>query len=450
MCFSAQNKAPFVAEDSSSLSLRYTLCYDEDVRQVYESSFPKYFPYPRDIPDERMFTHPIWSTWAEFATEVNDSRVLSLAQDIIDNGFNNSQFEIDDNWETCYGDATFNPERFPDPQGLVDTLHSMGYRVTLWIHPFINNDCESFEYASENGFFLKDENGETQLTSWWQGDAAGYIDFTNNFALTWWSLRLENLLAETGMDSFKFDAGETSWMPDNYTLSVASSYWPNAFTTSYVDTVSDFGEMIEVRVGHESQQEPIFVRMLDKFSDWSTDNGLQTMIPSLLHSGLIGYPFVLPDMVGGNAYSGRPSAELFVRWAQSNTFMPAIQFSLLPWNYSIDVTQISRDVTELHASYAPLIIETGQNATQGAGPIARPTWWLCPQNEDCLLADQQFLLGDDILVTPVVTEAATSKDVVFPPGTWMQSDTGTTFEGPSTTTLSDITIESNIFFTRVS
>ncbi|MCL4137017.1 UNVERIFIED_CONTAM: hypothetical protein GTU68_020967, partial [Idotea baltica] len=125
----------------------------------------------------------------------------------------------------------------------------------------------------------------TQLTSWWQGERAGIIDFTNSLALTWWSNRLENLRAETGINSFKFDAGETFWMPDNYTLSVNRSLWPNAYTTSYVETVSGFGTMIEVRVGHDSQQEPIFVRMLDRFSDWSTENGLQTLIPSLLHSG---------------------------------------------------------------------------------------------------------------------------------------------------------------------
>ena len=55
--------------------------------------------------------------------------------------------------------------------------------------------------------------------------------------------------------------------------------------------------------------------------------------------GLLGYPFVLPDMIGGNAYNGRPSKELFVRWAQANAFMPALQFSHLPWDYDEEVRQ---------------------------------------------------------------------------------------------------------------
>ena len=55
--------------------------------------------------------------------------------------------------------------------------------------------------------------------------------------------------------------------------------------------------------------------------------------------GLLGYPFVLPDMIGGNAYGLRPGKELFVRWAQANAFMPALQFSILPWNYDEEVRQ---------------------------------------------------------------------------------------------------------------
>lgn len=79
------------------------------------------------------------------------------------------------------------------------------------------------------------------------------------------------------------------------------------------------------------QNLPIFYRMLDKGSRWGYDNGLQSLIPSLLQFGILGYPFVLPDMIGGNNY--KPSPELWVRWMQANTFMPAVQFSIVPWSY---------------------------------------------------------------------------------------------------------------------
>ncbi|KAL7641349.1 UNVERIFIED_CONTAM: hypothetical protein RMT77_008488 [Armadillidium vulgare] len=455
MCFSSRYERPFVSEDSNSpITLTYHLCYGDDIRQVYELSFPQFFSYPNGIPDEKMMTFPIWSTWAEYQTDINESKVLQFARSIKEKGFPNCQVEIDDKWETCYGDALFDSQKFPDPKNMVNALHEMGFRVTLWIHPFINNNCQSFSYADQKKYLIKDKNGNTQLTSWWQGkNIAGIIDFTNDEAVSWWTGRLKELLKKTGLDGFKFDAGETFWLPKNYTLEIEKKFWPNAYSTSYVDAVSNFGNICEVRVGYKSQKHPLFVRMLDKNSLWSSENGLRTLIPSLLHSGLLGYPFVLPDMVGGNAYEGKPSPELFVRWVQANTFMPSIQFSLLPWqfeNQSINVSKISLEVSSLHSRFAPLLIDLAKKTLLGKGPIVRPTWWLCPMDEECLLADQQFLVGDDLLVTPVVIEAATSLDVVFPPGKWKRSDgDGQIYEGVSKQTLYDISIESNIYFERI-
>ena len=78
--------------------------------------------------------------------------------------------------------------------------------------------------------------------------------------------------------------------------------------------------------------------MLDKDTKWTKDNGLATLITTLLHFGLEGYVFVLPDMIGGNGYNrSSPSKELFVRWMQANVFMPSLQFSYAPWDYDAQV-----------------------------------------------------------------------------------------------------------------
>lgn len=90
--------------------------------------------------------------------------------------------------------------------------------------------------------------------------------------------------------------------------------------------------------GWGAQNSAIFFRMLDKDSNWGYDNGLKTLIPTLLQFGLEGYPYVLPDMIGGNGYGDPPDRELFIRWLQANVFMPAMQFSYAPWNYDQEVT----------------------------------------------------------------------------------------------------------------
>ncbi|KAK7063208.1 hypothetical protein SK128_012465 [Halocaridina rubra] len=448
LCFSAKQELPFAAPEAAPLTMNYYVCTGNDVKEAHMASYPKFFANPTGMPDLQMLTDPVWSTWAEYHTAVNDTRVWDFAMGIKSRGFNFSQVEIDDNWEACYGDAIFNPERFPDPKQLVDALHGEGFRVTLWTHPFINDDCPSYAYADQNGYFIKDENGTTQQTRWWQGLHAGMIDFTNEDAVIWWTQRLVDLQINTGIDSFKFDAGESSWIPDIFTLNVNELLWPNAFTTKYVDSVSSFGGMIETRVGMGTQRHPIFVRMLDKDSIWGEFNGLRTLVPSALHFGLLGYPYVLPDMIGGNAYVIKPNAELFIRWAQANTFMPALQFSILPWGFDENVTERCKEVTSLHTEIVPLMVQLGQEAMVSGAPIIRPTWWLCPDLEACLTADQQFLVGDNFLAAPVVYEGATTLDVVLPPGQWRLAATGEVYSGPITITLQDITIESIIYFTR--
>jgi len=109
---------------------------------------------------------------------------MSFADEIIEHGYGGSQFEIDDDWETCYGELLFDEEKFPDPAGMVAALKAMGFRVTLWIHPFMNENCPSFEAAKAAGYFAKDEQGNTR-TWWWNGLTAAIVDFTNPEATNW-------------------------------------------------------------------------------------------------------------------------------------------------------------------------------------------------------------------------------------------------------------------------
>lgn len=154
-------------------------------------------------------------------------------------------------------------------------------------------------------------------------------------------------------------------------------------------------------------------------------------------------------MIGGNGYIGiKPGTELFVRWAQANAFMPALQFSILPWEYDEQVIELSLAVTSLHNQYTPLLLRLAEEATRSVAPIARPTWWLCPDIEECLVANQQFLLGDDLLVAPVVEAGANSLEVVLPPGSWRQAGTDQVTEGPVSLILTNISLETIVYFTR--
>lgn len=235
-------------------------------------------------------------------------------------------------------------------------------------------------------------------TQWWnsQKGEAAYIDFTNSAAANWFYTRLAALLESTGIDSFKFDAGESSWTPnDPVFANVAANKHPMIITSEYIKTVSKFGPIVEVRSGIRDQDKAIYMRMIDKDSEWSWNNGLPTLVTTLLQLNMNGYPFVLPDMIGGNGYNNHPpNPEMLIRWLQANVFMPSLQFSYLPWDYNdATVTSLCKQFTELHTSYGSYIEERFALAVSTGEPVNPPIWWIDPTDTTAQIIDD----GEDFV-----------------------------------------------------
>lgn len=126
-------------------------------------------------------------------------------------------------------------------------------------------------------------------TTWWEG-TAHHIDFTNEKARTWWSKKLKVLQEEYGIDNFKCDSGESDYPPPNPLFADAKpELTPGWSTYSYIDTCASFGNATEVRSAWRNQHKPFFLRMIDKDSRWTINNGLHSLITTLLNLSLQGY-----------------------------------------------------------------------------------------------------------------------------------------------------------------
>lgn len=226
--------------------------------------------------------------------------------------------------------VTPNENKFEDLKLLVGQIKGLGFRVTIWVHPFVNTDC--MPSSVENTFFVKNFQGNRQM-HWWRGNAS-YIDFTNPEASKWYRDRLTSLQRNYDIDSFKFDGGESSFSPAVADFYQTDSFHPETIVHSYVRLISSLGGNVHTRVASRgTQKHPIFVTMMDRDSRWERPLGLSTLIPQLLQLNILGYSFVLPDMIGGNFYDTKANSELFVRWLQANVFMPSMQFSVPPWDF---------------------------------------------------------------------------------------------------------------------
>lgn len=412
--------------------------------QAYEK-LVEHYGHPSEIPPEDLFTLPTWTTWARYKTAIDQHVVLAYADDIIKNDYPYGVLEIDDRWQVYYGDLAFDSKRFPNPKKMIDELHAKGFKVTSWVIPFLDPQSQAFTDGAKNDWLVKTADDSPYLVEWWQG-RGGLLDVTNSRALDWFFERLSQLQIKTGLDGFKFDAGEACFLPsDAFTHQLID---PNEYTQIYVDAVAKHYRLTEARSGWKNQRAPIFFRQWDKTTSWGLDNGLHSVLTGILALGTSGYPFVLPDMIGGNEYEEKTNAEMMIRWTQLNALLPAMQFSLPPWEYGEESTSICREYAKLHLEYAPKILELAKEATQNGNPIIRPVFWLAPHDETALTCDDEFLLGNDILVAPVIAPNIRQRDVYLPPGAWRNHWTGEVINGSCILKNYPAPLEKLLFFER--
>ncbi|CAG9533299.1 unnamed protein product [Cercopithifilaria johnstoni] len=387
------------------------------------------------IPDEALIRKPIWSTWARYSEKVTQHDVLEFAQEILNHHAPICQLELDDSWTTYYGDFEFNKAKFPDVEGMCKQLKQWEIRLTLWVHPFVNLESDNGKNLALRHLFVKDSGDQPGIVEWWQGQAY-VIDFTNPEAVHWFCKQLEKI-KKLGIFSFKFDAGEVTYLPNNVRLHSGVS--PNDFCEAYIRAAASFGSSIEVRVFRRTQSLPIFYRTMDRLSTWN-NIGLNTLIPIVLNFGLHGYYYNLPDMIGGNGYDGQKcSKELYIRWMQANEFLLSMQFSYSPWQYDNETCDIFHRIMQKRNELLNFLIEACRKSCKSGQPVIRPLWWLS-ENPEALHSGDQFVIDDTMIVAPILTEGATSRDVFLPDGVWEYELTHSIYTGPN-----KLTIEAPLF-----
>ncbi|XP_053788934.1 myogenesis-regulating glycosidase-like isoform X2 [Vidua chalybeata] len=414
--------------------LSYRVCVGSDITSIHKYMVRRYFNKPSKIPAENAFRYPIWSTWALYKNDIDQDKLLRFAEKIKKYHFNCSHIEIDDMYTQAYGDFDFDPAKFPNVTEMFAKLREDGFKVTLWTHPFINYNSSNFGVGIERQLFIKEPSGRLPaMVEWWNGIGA-ILDFTNPAARDWFQSHLRQLRHKYGISSFKFDAGETSYLPKQFSTFRPLSD-PSIWSRRYTEMAIPFYELAEVRVGYQSQNISCFFRIIDRDSVWGYELGLKSLIPTVLTISMLGYPFISADMIGGNFFPNKtngaveiPNRELYVRWLELSAFMPSMQFSIPPWLYDKEVVEIAQKFTQLHESLvAPLLLELAGEVTDTGDPIIRPIWWISPRDKATHRIDSQFLIGDTLMVAPVLEMGKQERDVYLPAGKW-RSYKGELFE----------------------
>lgn len=429
------------------------------LREAFVNAKRSHFPFENEPRTPREFYElPQFNTWMELVKDQTEENVLSYAQGLVENGYKRGILIIDDGWQENHGVWRFNAKKFKDPKGMIDKLHRMGFKVMLWVSPWICPDSDEFLELSrdkavecDTGHLVRLKDGRVAIFKWWNGYSA-MLDFNLAGDREYMQNQLDTLTSEYGVDGFKFDGGDYTSQPingyDAASLKKAHGIGEDPAANSWstfenksrtVDELNaawiKFGmqyPLHEYKNTWKTGDLPVIQRLCDKSHIWGF-GGLASLIPQGTFIGLIGNPFVCPDMVGGGSWIafvyGKADEELFVRMAQCSALFPMMQFSALPWKkLSAPYAKLCLDMAKLHEKMSGEIVKAVENAEKTGEPILRNLEYNYPNQGYAKVVDE-FMLGEKYLVAPVLEKGATSRKVVFPQGKWRDMTDGTLYEG---------------------
>ena len=401
------------------------------LRDAFLYASRSYFPPSGEMPEELLFSSPQYNTWIELMYDQNQKDILKYANNIISNGFPAGVLMIDDNWQEDYGKWNFHPGRFPNPKMMMDSLHNMGFKVMLWICPFISPDCDVYRQLDAKHLLLKDPESKDTVNNsaiirWWNG-ASAELDLSNPGTREWFHQQLDFLQNEYGVDGFKFDAGDFEFYKNSISFKPGTT--PQEQSELYGKVGLNY-RLNEYRAIWKMAGQPVVNRLRDKYHTWED---VQKLIPDILLQGIVGYGFTCPDMVGGGDFvSFLPGADLnqdmIVRSAQTHALMPMMQFSVAPWRI-LDREHLDavKKAVAIRKKYTPEILRLARESARTGEPIVRPLEYVFPHKGYSNVKDE-FMLGDKILVAPVVTQN-NNRTILIPPGKW-KSNRGKVVKGP--------------------
>jgi alpha-glucosidase len=326
---------------------------------------------------------------------------------------------------------TWNNDKFPDPKTLNAKFNAAGMRLVANVKPCLLDDHPDYEAVRQLGGFIHDQHSKQPvIEQFWDGVGA-HLDFSSPEAIAWWQQSLKRQVLDFGIDVGWNDNNEYAIMDDD------------ALSHGFGDSLPmhrsrPLHALLMTRATFEAQaqnrpDEPVFTVTrggppgLQRYAQtWSGDNttsweSLRWNLRTGLQMSLSGM-FNIGHDVGGFA-GPVPEPELLVRWVQACCLNPRMVMNswkvdqpvTVPWLHESVKTEVI-DAIRLRYSLMPYLWLLFERAHAKHTPIIRPTFYVFPDDDACFVDSDDFMLGDDLLVAPVVEQGARTRRVYLPKG----------------------------------
>ncbi|XP_077177399.1 SITS-binding protein-like isoform X2 [Paroedura picta] len=395
---SVERNKHFCLESIPSISkafLQYTVCVSPNITSAHQEVGSQLSRQRQRLPNIDLLRLPVWKYHGTVETAAKMERgIRSFFNKLQRHNFGEGLIMLNEPSTSLLSskDHTYLPvmrRRLHMLRRVMDLSLLKTLKLSITFSPYANIKSELFQKSLQEGkehFWLShhSESGEysAPLLTKWKSQFSVRLNVTNQAAVFW-----------------------------------------------YMDRV----KLLEQRMGAESSHLPLFVQMSPLQSDWSYA-GLKGIIPSVLHYSLLGYNFFIPDAIGGTlANELLTDEELYIRWLQIVTFLPVMSFSTPPWvccnNWVLNLT---RHYINKHLDFVvPLLVKYSKEWLSLGYPVFRPVWWLSPTESVSFTIDDEFLIGDEVLVAPVTEQGQSQRDIFLPMEgqKWMDTNNGQVFDG---------------------
>lgn len=335
---------------------------------------------------------------------------------------------------------TFKTPNFDDAAGLIGDLKEKGIRTITIIDPGVKVDEEYpvFKRGKEGNHFTKKLDGEMFIGAVWPGNSA-FPDFSNKDCREWWKSELKKFISEHGMDGIWNDMNEPCvFNNDHKTMLETCLHNSDNGVIEHKEFHNRYGFEMS-RCSKEAQEElhpnergfsmtrATYAGGQRYSSVWTGDNmslwsQMRMSISMNANLGISGFSFVGNDVSGFGLDS---SEELFIRWMEMGPFIPIFRnHSNMytrrqePWAFGPRAEKIAKKSIELRYELLPYIYDLYYISHKEGLPIFRPMIMEYEKDMNLLNMREQFMLGENMIVAPVLYEGERSKTLYLPKGSW--------------------------------
>jgi alpha-glucosidase len=395
----------------------------------------------------RLPPPPLWALghhqcrWQRY----DEASLLALARRYRESGVPCDALWLDIDYMDEYRVFTWNPELFPDPPAMFSKLAGQGFRAVTIVDPGVKAEpgYPVYDEAVAGGHFCRTEAGSLYVGQVWPGRTA-FPDFSLPEARSWWAERLAafvgggpagiwidmNEPSTGGVDglAMRFDRGR---MPHQGFHNRYANAMAEATAAGLRQARPNERPFVLSRAGAAGIQRHAATWLGDNCARW---DHLALSLPMAAGLAISGQPFVGAD-VGG--FAEACSGELLARWYQAAALLPFFRnhncnsVDQYPWSFGRRWGRICRDAVRLRYRLLPYLYTAFLRSGETGEPVLRPLVYAFQDDPRSWEVDDQFLLGDQLLVAPVCAPGKQDRSVYLPAGHWLEWESGAGRSGPA-------------------